>query len=141
MGWQERENYRFINLEVHSNKLNGFSQLQGEDTKILFSNRLTTKEIEGNRFLLSGSGVAIGDVDGDGLSDIYFCKLNGNNVLYKNLGHWEFKDVTDKAGVACADQFSTGSVFADLDGDADLDLIVSALGGPNSYFLNNGKGT
>ena len=86
MGWQERENYRFINLEVHSNKLNGFSQLQGEDTKILFSNRLTTKEIEGNRFLLSGSGVAIGDVDGDGLSDIYFCKLNGNNVLFGPLG-------------------------------------------------------
>src|SRR5205814_1735645 len=77
---------------------------------------------------------------GDGLCDIYFCRLEGPNVLYRNLGNWKFEDVTDRAGVACPDQYSTGAVFADVDGDGDLDLLVNSIGGGTRLFLNDGKG-
>ena len=56
------------------------------------------------------------------------------------MGNWKFKDVTQTSGVACPNRYSNGSVFADVDGDRDLDLIVTALGGPNSIFFNDGKG-
>src|SRR5204863_7934688 len=84
--------------------------------------------------------VAAGDVDGDGLVDLYFCGLDNNNVLYRNRGNWKFEDVTASAGVACSNQYSTAAVFADVDGDGVLDLLVNALGGGTRLFLNDGKG-
>jgi len=93
-----------------------------------------------NRNLLSGSGVAAGDVDGDGLCDLYFCGFDGHNHLYRNLGHWKFQDITEQAGVACPGQDSTGAVFADIDGDGDLDLLVNSLGNGLRVFENDGKG-
>src|SRR5260370_30303102 len=90
--------------------------------------------------LLNGSGVAAGDVDGDGLCDLYFCGLDGPNVLYRNLGNWKFQDVTAAAGLACPDLDATGAVFADIDGDGDLDLIVNSLGGGTHSFINDGQG-
>src|SRR5467141_3603498 len=89
---------------------------------------------------MSGAGVALGDIDGDGWVDIYFCGLDSPNALYRNLGHWKFQDITASAGVACSNQASTGAVFADVDGDGDLDLLVNSLGGGTRLFLNDGKG-
>ncbi len=109
-------------------------------TGIAFENSLAEERVLENQFLLNGSGVALGDVDGDGLADIYFASLDGQNVLYKNLGGWRFQDVTDRAGVAAPDRFSTGAAFADIDGDGDLDLLVTALGGPNALYVNGGDG-
>ena len=89
-----------------------------------------------NHILENGSGVALGDVDGDRKCDIYFCRLEGPNVLYRNLGDWKFEDVTASAGVACDGQWSTGAVFADVDGDGDLDLSSTALGeGPVCFSM------
>src|SRR5207247_5834589 len=79
-------------------------------------------------------------IDGDGLCELYFCRLDGPNVLYRNLGNWKFEDITAMAGVACADQFSQGTLFADVDGDGDLDLLVNSVGGGTRLFLNDGKG-
>src|SRR5207244_5511484 len=89
---------------------------------------------------LNGAGVAAGDVDGDVWCDLYFTRLDGNNALYRNLGDWKFEDITAKAGVACPDQYSTGAVFADVDGDGDLDLLVNSIGGGTRLFLNDGSG-
>ncbi|RMD86462.1 MAG: hypothetical protein D6813_14905 [Calditrichaeota bacterium] len=138
--WQEADGYRWANLKVPKNKKTGFISLPDKKTHIDFSNTLSKELIVKNRHLLNGSGVALGDVDGDGWVDIYFCRLEGPNVLYKNLGNWKFVDITEKAGVACANQYSTGAAFADIDGDGDLDLLVTALGGPNACFLNDGTG-
>jgi hypothetical protein len=138
--WTDEERFRYALLDPIGSGQNGLSLISGDQTNIVFRNELTTEEIEGNRFLLSGSGVAIGDVDADGLADIYFCRLNGENVLYKNLGNWEFKDITQEASLNDVERYSTGTVFADLDGDTDLDLLVTALGGPNSYYRNDGEG-
>ncbi|MEW6301919.1 MAG: VCBS repeat-containing protein [Verrucomicrobiota bacterium] len=86
------------------------------------------------------SGLAAGDVDGDGLCDLFLCGMDGPNVLYRNLGDWKFQDITANAGVACAGRFLTGATFADVDGDGDLDLIVLSMDSPNGLFLNDGKG-
>jgi len=119
----------------------GFSEMPSSKTGITTSNHIGEKEIMENQHLMHGSGVALGDINGDGLVDIYVPRLREPNVLYINKGNWIFEDITASAGVACSNRYSTGSTFADVDGDRDLDLIVTALGGPNSLFINNGDGS
>ncbi len=74
-----------------------------------------------------GQGVACGDVDGDGFTDVFITAV-GRNHLFRNLGDGRFEDVTDRAGVAGNDsnplKWSTSAAFADLDQDGDLDLVV-----------------
>ncbi len=105
-----------------------------------FTNRLSNERSITNRNLLSGSGVAAGDVDGDGLCDLFFCALDGPNVLYRNLGNWRFKDVTAGTDLACAGLDCMAAVFGDLDGDRDLDLVVNTLGDGPLVFTNDGQG-
>ncbi|HHZ99495.1 MAG TPA: VCBS repeat-containing protein, partial [Candidatus Marinimicrobia bacterium] len=137
--WQDEGSHRWAHLRTKRGQ-DGLIQLTSEKTGVTFRNGISREQIAANRALLNGAGVTTGDVDGDGITDIYFCRTDGPNVLYRNLGGWEFEDITEKAGVACADQFSTGSVFADLDGDNDLDLLVTAIGGSNALFMNDGNG-
>ena len=131
---------RRLPVSGHDEGKPGFSVLPGASTGVTFSNVLSQAAIEKNRILENGSGVALGDVDGDGLCDIYLCRLEGDNALYRNLGGWRFQDVTQEAGVACSGQYSTGAVLADVDGDGDLDLLVNSIGGGTRLFLNDGKG-
>jgi enediyne biosynthesis protein E4 len=138
--WQEEAGYRWAELAVSGNKNSGFDRMPGSKTGITFVNILLDEEMAANQNLHNGSGVAVGDFDGDGYPDIYFAHLHGPNALYRNLGNWRFEDVTESAGVAAPDRFSTGAVFADVDGDGDLDLLVTALGGPNAAFRNDGNG-
>lgn len=138
--WQQENGYRWAALNFEHSSGPGFTRMSPEKTGIVKINSLTKEQINANRHLLNGSGVAIGDVDGDGLADVYLCQLDGPNALYKNLGNWQFRDIANEAGVACENQFSTGAVFADIDADGDLDLLVTAIGGPNVCFLNDGAG-
>jgi hypothetical protein len=93
-----------------------------------------------NQILPNGSGVAAGDIDGDGWCDLFFCGLNSPNRLYRNLGAWRFQDITDVAGLGDANFDSSGAVFADLDGDGDLDLIFNTLGSGTHLWFNHGDG-
>ena len=138
--WQTGEGFRSAKAEVPATGKPGFTLLPPADTGIGFTNRLTDAMVAANRLLENGSGVALGDVDGDGWVDIYFCRLDGGNVLYRNLGGWKFEEVTAASGVACPGQFSTGCALADIDGDGDLDLLVNSLGGGTRAFLNDGRG-
>jgi hypothetical protein len=138
--WKTGAGFRSAELKVGTNGHAGFTLLDSAQTGITFSNRLAESSIARNRIYEIGSGVALGDVDGDGWCDIYFCRLEGDNVLYRNLGDWKFEDITAAAGVACPNQYSTGAVFADIDGDGDLDLLVNAIGKGTRAFLNDGKG-
>jgi len=87
-----------------------------------------------------GTGIAIADVDGDGLPDIYFVNQLGGNELWRNLGHGRFADITASAGVALPDRVSVGASFADVDNDGDEDLYVTTVRGGNVLFENDGKG-
>src|SRR6266496_3793243 len=138
--WEAGAGYRRAKLPPLASTKTGFTLLPGSMTGVVFTNSLSEERIMANANLLNGSGVALGDYDGDGLCDIYLCDLGGTNVLYRNLGSWRFQDVTREAGVSCASQASTGAVFADINGDGWLDLLVTSMGGPNACFLNDGHG-
>jgi enediyne biosynthesis protein E4 len=139
--WHEEAGYRWRELHVPRWRGGpGFTELPASRTGIRFTNTVTLDSALWNRHLAQGGGVALGDVDGDGLPDIYLTSNEGSNVLYKNLGDWRFEDITAQAGVAMTGRHSTGAVFADVDGDGDLDLLVSTLGGGVALFLNDGHG-
>jgi hypothetical protein len=87
-----------------------------------------------------GTGIAVADVDGDGLPDIYFVNQVGGNQLWRNLGNGRFENITESAGVALADRISVTASFADVDNDGDEDLYVTTVRGGNVLFLNDGKG-
>jgi hypothetical protein len=127
-------------LTVNTGTQTGFTLLAPESTGLAFTNRLSEAEAAENQIRLNGSGIALGDVDGDGRCDVYLCGLGNANALFRNQGNWRFEDITAAAGVACPDQYSTGAVFADVDGDRDLDLVVNAIGGGTRLFLNDGRG-
>ncbi|MFT5144648.1 MAG: hypothetical protein ACI80V_003231 [Rhodothermales bacterium] len=84
--------------------------------------------------------MAIGDVDGDGLPDVFMAGLQASSRLYRNLGAWRFDDVTDASGLDLSGVYNTGAAFVDADGDADLDLVTTLLDGPSALWLNDGSG-
>ncbi len=134
------EGFRRIPLSTPGTGRTGFTLLPSSRTGITSTNSISDDAVAANRILENGSGVALGDVDGDGRCDIYFCRLDGGNVLYRNLGDWKFVDITAEAGVACHGQASTGAVLEDVDGDGDLDLLVNGIGVGTRLFLNDGHG-
>ena len=118
-----------------------------ENTGIQFTNLVkndTAFNIFSYRNFYNGAGVAIGDINNDSLPDIYFAANMGSNKLYINKGNWQFEDVTEKAGVASADKWSTGVVMVDINADGLLDIYVcnagfqQGLAQDNQLYINNG---
>jgi hypothetical protein len=133
------------------NKRGVFEQLSSSHTNINFTNKPEEHKAFGILYYLyyyNGGGVAVGDINNDGLPDIYFTASNhGGNKLYLNKGNFKFEDVTQKAGVAGTADWCTGAAMADVNGDGLLDMYVCAvqgehgLKGRNELFINNGNGT
>ena len=126
-----------------------FEKLSPSATGVAFSNDLpeaTDFNILNYLYYYNGGGVAVGDVNGDGLPDLYFSSNVGPNRLYLNRGGFRFEDVTDKAGVSGPPGWKTGVTMADVNGDGKLDIYVSAVSyltmhGRNMLYINNGDGT
>jgi hypothetical protein len=87
-----------------------------------------------------GNGIAVADVDGDGLYDIYFTNQVGGNELWKNLGGGKFRNITQEAGVGLPGRISVTASFADFDNDGSEDLFVTTVLGGDVLFKNDGKG-
>src|SRR6266511_2101314 len=126
-----------------------FEAVGGATTGITFANTLpedTAVNIVTYLYYYNGGGVAAGDIDGDGLIDLYFTSNLGSNRLYRNLGNFQFEDVTARAGVADSVGWKSGVTMADVNGDGRLDIYVSGVDylgmkGRNVLYINNGDGT
>jgi enediyne biosynthesis protein E4 len=138
--WHAEQGFRWAALSVPKTGQTGFTLLSPMETGITFTNTLAEEEGAANRVLWNGSGVALGDYDNDGLPDIFFCGLDTPDALFKNLGNWKFTNVTHQAGLDRPGKFHRGAVFADLNGDGWLDLLISTTGQGVLCYLNDGQG-
>ena len=128
-----------------------FEAVAPQASGITFANTLpqdSAVNIVNYLYYYNGGGVAAGDIDGDGLVDLYFTSNLGRNRLYRNLGNFRFEDITDRAGVADSVGWKSGVTMADVNGDGRLDIYVSGVnslgmqrGGRNVLYINNGDGT
>ena len=145
-----------------------FKEMPAAQTGIVTENNFadpTMWEERDKEFALgaAGTGVAIGDYDGDGRPDIFVVSKTERCRLFRNLGNWKFEDVTDRAGLpggtgwldtakgwvglggdATADtpeRWKQGATFVDVNNDGLLDLYVCRFGAPNWLFINQGDGT
>ena len=140
LDWQAGSGFKSAEIAPPAHGKPGFALLSPGLTGISFSNTLSIDRYTTNQIYLNGSGVAAGDVDGDGKCDLFFSGLGGRSALYRNLGDWKFADVTRSAGLALTNLDATGCVLADIDGDGDLDLILNTMGNGTHIFLNDGRG-
>lgn len=140
LNWHKEEGYRWAELQTGFWGETGFRKLSASNTNIHFSNDVRQELKESNRNYLNGSGVAVADINGNGLIDIYFASLDGSNKLYQNLGNLRFKDITEEAGVAHDGFSSTGVVFTDINGNGFPDLLTTSLREGNSIYINDGTG-
>ncbi|MEL6846301.1 MAG: VCBS repeat-containing protein, partial [Bacteroidota bacterium] len=124
-----------------------FTTIPAAYSGIDFQNAITyTEDFNPYTFrnFFNGGGVALGDINNDGLVDIYFSGNLEDNKLYLNKGDFRFEDITQKAGVACPNVWSSGVTMADINADGLLDIYVCKSGSPegdnryNELFINNG---
>ncbi|MDB4635441.1 VCBS repeat-containing protein [Flavobacteriaceae bacterium] len=127
-----------------------FELMKPNATGVVFSNELSYTEAFNPytyRNFYNGAGVALGDINNDGLIDIYFTGNLVDNALYLNRGDFKFEDITETAGVACENIWSSGATFVDINQDGWLDLYVCKSGMPggknrhNELFINQKDNT
>lgn len=127
-----------------------FINPSSDKTGLAFENTIESTEdlnILDYLYFYNGGGVAVGDINNDGLPDIYLSGNQVQNKLYLNKGNLKFEDITESAGVAGKSDWNTGTIMADVNGDGLLDIYVCAVvglkgfNGHNELFINNGDNT
>jgi enediyne biosynthesis protein E4 len=128
-----------------------FKLLSPDETGVTFTNTITTSDslnVQTDVYVYNGAGVGVGDINNDGLPDIFFAGNMVSSRLYLNKGHMRFEDITKQAGVT-TDRWVTGVTMVDINGDGYLDIYLSVSGPPwskgkdraNLLFINNKNGT
>ncbi|MCB0577624.1 MAG: VCBS repeat-containing protein, partial [Saprospiraceae bacterium] len=130
-----------------------FATLEPADTGIDFSNDLPDEDASDDMnivhylYYYNGGGVAAGDLNNDGLPDLYFAANRGGNKLYINKGGFKFEDATERAGAGGTGSWKTGVSLADVNADGWLDIYICQVGryksfeGKNQLLINNRDGT
>ena len=127
-----------------------FDQPDADQTGVHFTNAITEADelnILDYLYFYNGGGVAVGDIDSDGLPDIFFSGNRVKNKLFRNLGNMKFEDISSEAGIEGNSSWNTGAVMGDVNADGLLDIYVCAVVGINGFtghnelFINNGDGT
>ncbi|MDR6561106.1 MULTISPECIES: FG-GAP-like repeat-containing protein [unclassified Arcicella] len=142
--------FLYLCLACSSKDKNTLFELMDEkDTGIGFNNKIENTEefnIFNYRNFYNGGGVAVGDINNDGLQDVFFTSNMGSNKLYLNKGGFKFEDISAKAGIEEADKWNTGVVMVDINHDGLLDIYVCNAGvkkfvkqQKNALFINNGN--
>ena len=125
-----------------------FQLISPEQSGVTFENKLeetVQQNIFSYLYFYNGGGVAAGDLNGDGLPDLYFTANQGENRLYLNRGDFKFEDITAKTQMQGKKGWTTGVTMADVNGDGKLDVYVSQLGdyqnirGKNQLYINKGN--
>src|SRR5205814_8744981 len=128
-----------------------FKLLSPTETGVTFANTITTSDslnVRTDVYVYNGAGVAVGDIDNDGLPDIFFAGNMVSSRLYLNKGNMRFEDITQSAGVK-TNRWATGATMVDINSDGYLDIYVSVSGSERSkvkdradlLFINNGDHT
>ena len=124
-----------------------FTLIPATTTGVSFSNVIIEQEsfnVLEYEYFYNGAGVAAGDINNDGLPDLFFTSNLGPDKLYLNLGDWTFKDITEQAGIRHYPTWTTGVTMADVNGDGWLDIYVCRSGDVapdrrrNVLYINNG---
>jgi len=137
------------NTSNQKNELPVFSLLKPSDTKISFANHISENDIHNAfkyEYFYNGGGVSVGDINNDGLPDIYFTGNLVDDKLFLNKGNLEFEDITEKALGSRPKGWHTGTTFADVNGDGLLDIYVCKGGDKKNFkdqsnllYINNGN--
>ena len=144
--------FLFINF-ISCSKRNSdslFTKLDASQTGIDFQNEVKNGKnmnIFKYRNFYNGGGVAIGDINNDGLADVFFTSNQGTNKLYLNKGNFKFEDISKKSGIEGKKAWSTGVVMVDINGDGLLDIYICDAGSnidairKSQLYINNGNAT
>ncbi len=143
LAWQSESGYRTAVLNPSpppdaSAPNRRFTELPAESLGIRWTNQISATRYATRQNTMNGAGLALADFDGDGWCDVFLCGKEGPSGLFRNLSGWQFEEVTDLAGVACAGMIATGAAVGDVDGDGRPDLHVTSFLGPDALFLNLG---
>jgi hypothetical protein len=140
VSWHQEAGYRWRALDVRGRGAPGFTPLDARQTGLTHVNQVDDEHALANRNLLIGAGVALGDVDEDGLPDVFLTSVERPAALYHNDGDFHFTDVTAASGIRTDGLATLSATFADVNGDGHLDLLVGTLGGPLKLWLGDGHG-
>ncbi|MFS4456065.1 VCBS repeat-containing protein [Maribacter sp. 2304DJ31-5] len=125
-----------------------FENLNSDITNIHFINKITENELTNSfiyEYVYNGAGVAVGDIDNDGLDDIYFTSNLSSNALYLNKGNLKFEDITKNSNTKGKRGWTTGVNMVDINSDGLLDIYICKSGPyekrsllENELYINKG---